>query len=402
MGQQVDGGRVLGQPHRVVQWRQQQAGADLDPLGAGGDGRGHRHQRRHVAVIHEVVLGQPHRVEAQPLRLDRQLDRLAVEVGVAALVAGWPLAGDQSVAELHGAMLATIRSAVAYAPLMTLYRLADDPPTLVDPVMIACFDGWVDAAEAASSAVAHVAADAEPMVTFDPDAIFDYRSRRPVLDVQDGRLSDLRWPELAIRHVPVDGRDLLIFSGAEPDLRWQELASDVVALVASLGVALWVSLGAVPGAVAHTMPVPVMATASQDGLLGQRTPPGPEGLLRVPSAALSAMEMAVSGSGIPAIGFFAQVPPYASIGYTAASIALLERLGRHLEVDLQMDDLHEEEREQRARYDAAVAGDAMLRQTVEQLESAAGDMEEQQLPSGDELAREIERFLRHNEPDGEA
>jgi len=114
---------------------------------------------------------------------------------------------------------------------MTLYRLADDPPTLVDPVMIACFDGWVDAAEAASSAVAHVAADAEPMVTFDPDAIFDYRSRRPVLDVQDGRLSDLRWPELAIRHVPVDGRDLLIFSGAEPDLRWQELASDVAALV---------------------------------------------------------------------------------------------------------------------------------------------------------------------------
>ena len=136
--------------------------------------------------------------------------------------------------------------------------------------------------------------DAEPMVTFDPDAIFDYRSRRPVLDVQDGRLSDLRWPELAIRHVPVDGRDLLIFSGAEPDLRWQELASDVAALVASLGVALWVSLGAVPGAVAHTMPVPVMATASQDGLLGPRTPPGPEGLLRVPSAALSALEMAVS------------------------------------------------------------------------------------------------------------
>jgi hypothetical protein len=285
---------------------------------------------------------------------------------------------------------------------MTLYRLADDPPTLVDPVMIACFDGWVDAAEAASSAVAHVAADAEPMVTFDLDAIFDYRSRRPVLDVQDGRLSDLRWPELAIRHVPVEGRDLLIFSGSEPDLRWQELASDVAELVASLGVALWVSLGAVPGAVAHTMPVPVMATASQDGLLGPRTPPGPEGLLRVPSAALSAMEMAVSGSGIPAIGFFAQVPPYASIGYTAASIALLERLGRHLEVDLQMDDLHDEEHEQRARYDAAVASDAMLRQTVEQLESVAGDMEEHHLPSGDELAREIERFLRHNEPDGEA
>ena len=73
-------------------------------------GRRHRHQRRHVAVIDEVVLGQPHRVESQPLRLDRQLDRLAVEVGVAARVAGRPLAGDESVAELHGAMLPTVRS----------------------------------------------------------------------------------------------------------------------------------------------------------------------------------------------------------------------------------------------------------------------------------------------------
>src|SRR6478672_12623663 len=183
---------------------------------------------------------------------------------------------------------------------MTLYRLADDPPTLVDPVMIACFDGWVDAAEAASSAVAHVAADAEPMVTFDPDAIFDYRSRRPVLDVQDGRLSDLRWPELAIRHARVDRRDLLIFSGAEPDLRWQELATDAVALARRLNVAEWVSLGAVPGAVAHTRPVPVMATESQDGLLDE--PAGPEGLLRVPSAAPSVLEMAVTEAGTPAAG----------------------------------------------------------------------------------------------------
>jgi hypothetical protein len=284
---------------------------------------------------------------------------------------------------------------------MTMYRLVDDPPPLVDPVMIACFDGWVDAAEAASSAVAHIADDAPPLVTFDPDAIFDYRSRRPVLDVEDGRLSALSWPELAIRHVPVDGRDLLIFSGAEPDLRWQELASDVAELAGSLGVALWVSLGAVPGAVPHTIPVPVMSTASREGLLAPGSPPGPEGLLRVPSAALSALEMAVTESGIPAIGFFAQVPPYASIGYTAATIALLDRLGRHLDVDLRLEELDEQEQEQRARYDAAVAGDSMLRQTVEQLESVASDEEEERLPSGDELAREIERFLRGQHEGGD-
>src|ERR1700751_1278494 len=101
-----------------------------------------------------------------------------------------------------------------------LYRPADDPPPLSNSVMIASFDGWVDAAEAASSAVSHIAAGAPSIATFDPDAIFDYRSRRPVLDVMDGRLSDLRWPELTIRHTVVSDRDLLIFSGAEPDLRW--------------------------------------------------------------------------------------------------------------------------------------------------------------------------------------
>jgi hypothetical protein len=272
--------------------------------------------------------------------------------------------------------------------------MVDHPPQIRDAVMIASFDGWVDAAEAASSAVGRIAEEASLVATFDPDAIFDYRSRRPVLDVLDGRLSALHWPELAIRHASVGGRDLLIFTGAEPDLRWQELAADVATLCRELGVAQWVSLGSVPGAVAHTMPVPVMTTESQDDLLEPGTARGPEGLLRVPSAVLSALEMEVSATGIPAVGFFAQVPPYASIGYAAASIALLERLGRHLQIDLPIEGLREEEREQRARYDAAVSSDAMLKQTVEQLETVAGDIDEERLPSGDELAREIQRFLR--------
>jgi hypothetical protein len=276
-----------------------------------------------------------------------------------------------------------------------LYRLADDLPRLRDAVLVASFDGWVDAAEAASRAVGQVAGEATVVATFDPDAVFDYRSRRPVLDVQDGRLTELQWPELAIRHARVDRRDVLIFSGAEPDLRWQELATDAVALMRRLNVVEWVSLGAVPGAVAHTRPVPVMATASEDGLLDEAA--GPEGLLRVPSAALSVLEMAVTEAGTPAVGFYAQVPPYASIGYAAASIALVQRLSRHLSIRIDVEALFAEEREQRARYDAAVAGDAMLRETVSRLESAAGDIESEQLPSGDDLAREIERFLRRQD-----
>src|SRR5690348_4610034 len=285
-------------------------------------------------------------------------------------------------------------AAIPYAPLMPLHRLVDDPPPLQEPVLIASFDGWVDAAEAASSAVGLLAAEATLVATFDPDAVFDYRSRRPVLDVVDGRLSALHWPELAIRHTSLDDRDLLIFTGAEPDLRWRELADDVAGLCTTLGVAQWISIGSVPGAVAHTMPVPVMTTASEDDLLAPGTARGPEGLLRVPSAVLSALEMAVSATGIPSVGFFAQVPPYASIGYAAASIALLERVAAHLGIDIPMEGLREEERDQLARYDAAVRSDAMLKQTVARCSTDAGCIDEEQLPSGDDLAREIQRFLR--------
>jgi hypothetical protein len=274
----------------------------------------------------------------------------------------------------------------------------DDLPELRDAVLVASFDGWVDAAEAASGAVAHVAVDSTPVASFDADALFDYRSRRPILDVNDGRLSDLSWPELAIRHVRAGTRDLLVFAGAEPDLRWRELADDVAGLVARLGVTQWVSLGAVPAAVPHTRPVPVLATASAEGLLGAAERRGPEGLLRVPSAAISALEMAVSAGGTPAVGFFAQVPPYASVGYAAASIALLDRLAGHLGVVFDVDDLVADEREQRARYDAAMAGDAILRETVSRLEEMVGDEASERLPSGDELAREIQRFL-NDRPD---
>ena len=282
-----------------------------------------------------------------------------------------------------------------------MYRLADELPQLDSAVLVASFDGWVDAAEAASGAVAHIAAGSRPLASFDPDAMFDYRSRRPVLDVLDGRLTELRWPELSIRHARLGERDVLIFAGAEPDLRWNELAAQVVQLARRLHVREWVSLGAVPGAVPHTRPVPVMATASDARLLPPGEVAGPPGLLRVPSAALSVLEMAVSADGIPTVGFFAQVPPYASIGYAAASIALLERLGRLLGLELDTSELAEEEREQRSRYDAAVASDPVLRETVAKLETVAGELEGERLPSGDELAREIERFLRdQGEPGG--
>src|SRR4029450_6991297 len=129
------------------------------------------------------------------------------------------------------------------------------------------------------------------------------RSARTVLDVVDGRLSELTWPELTLRHRRLGGRDVLVLTGAEPDFRWRELGRDVLSIARRLGVTQWVSLGAIPTAVPPPRPVPGPAPASDEGLLQDDEQVGPAGLLRVPSAALSAIEKAVADDGMPTVGF---------------------------------------------------------------------------------------------------
>jgi hypothetical protein len=284
---------------------------------------------------------------------------------------------------------------------VALYELEPERPALQQPVLVAAFDGWVDAAGAASAAVERLGEGGTVVARFDGDQLFDYRSRRPVLDVVDGVLSELAWPELTLRHVRTGARDVLVLAGAEPDLRWRELAGDLVDLVARLGVIQWISLGAVPAAVAHTRPVPVMATASRDGLLRDETR-GPAGLLRVPAAALSAVEIAASRAGTPAVGFFAQVPPYVGQAYAAASLRLLEHLGRHLEVELPLEDLAATARVERRALDAAVARDSDMGEMIARLEALADESSasEARLPTADELASEIQRYLRDQAGDG--
>jgi hypothetical protein len=136
--------------------------------------------------------------------------------------------------------------------------------------------------------------------------------------------------------------------------------------------------------------VPILATASRDGLLNDDEQQGPAGLLRVPAAALSTVEMAVASSGIPATGFYAQVPHYVGGPFASASIAILEHAGRRLGVELPLGSLPDEAMAQRKRLDAIVQADEDSRSYVERLESV---VDNQELPTGDELVSEIERFL---------
>ena len=273
---------------------------------------------------------------------------------------------------------------------MPLYRL-DVTEELIAPAMVVAFDGWVDAGSAATVAAARIGAEGPVVATFDPDLLFDYRSRRPTLEIKDGRPSLLTWPELLMRRARVGDRDLLVLAGAEPDFRWRELSDDLVDLAMRLGVAEWISLGAIPAAVPHTRGVPVMGTASRPGLLRADVGPGPEGLLRVPAAVLSVIDMAVSRAGLPAVGYFAQVPHYVSGEYPAAAVELLRVVSLHLGEEIPPGDLAEEAWQIRMRLDAATAVDDTTRTYVERLESM---VDEARRPSGDDLISEIERFLR--------
>src|SRR3990172_7266649 len=260
-------------------------------------------------------------------------------------------------------------------PGMSLYRL-EDVPEIVAPTLIVAFDGWVDAGQASTTAAARLVEGAELVATFDADELFDYRARRPTLEILDGKPASLTWPELTVRRAHGgDGRDVLVLAGPEPDYRWRELADAAVELGRRFGVVEWISLGAIPAAVPHTRPVPILGTSSRPGLLRGDVQPGPAGMLRVPSAAISVLDLAVSGAGI-------------------AAIQLLRAVGRHIGREPALGSLPEEARELAARLDAAAVVDQSTRAYVERLEAM---VDEARLPSGDELISEIERFLREGE-----
>ena len=279
---------------------------------------------------------------------------------------------------------------------MSLYRLEEEPE-LDGPVMVAALEGWVDAGSAGTTAAAQLAEGGRVVATFDADAIYDYRARRPTLDIVDGRPTTLAWPKLEVVATRIGERDLVVLRGPEPDYRWRELTSDAIELARRLGVASWASLGAIPAAVPHTRPVPILATASAAGLLPEGIRQGPDGVLRVPSAALSVLELAAAANGMPAVGFFAQVPHYVNATYPAAAIALLTALGRHLGFDPPIGQLASRALERRNLLDAATATDEDTRAHVERLELLA---DESRLPAGDELIADIERFLREGGDEG--
>lgn len=272
---------------------------------------------------------------------------------------------------------------------MKTFDWNSEPQDSVAPALIVAFEDWVDAGGAGSAAARHIADSGELVATFDADALFDFRSHRPVLDIVDGRPTSFEMPRLTLTRRRLHERDLLILTGPEPDYRWNGFAADVRDIALKLGVVEHVSIGAIPSAIPHTAPTPVMMTASSDELLREGAPN--QGLLRVPAAAVSLIEWTLASNGIPAVGFWAQVPHYAS-PYASGAIALVRKVETHLSVTIGAGSLEEDDRAQRQALEQILSGNPEAVTYIERLESMVG---EEPIPAAENIAEEVERFLRN-------
>jgi proteasome assembly chaperone (PAC2) family protein len=275
-------------------------------------------------------------------------------------------------------------------------------PSLDRPALVLGLEGWVDAGYAAATAVNALLESArhELVATFDSDALLDQRSRRPMLRVSHGVHGGLTWPELRLlAATDTGGRSLLVLAGPEPDLRWHEWSQEVVALGLRLGVEQVVGLGAFPAPAPHTRPVRLAATASSEELAGR------VGFLpatmEVPAGAQAVLEVAFGEAGVPSIGVWARVPHYAAgTPYPEASAVLLDKLADLTGLRIDTDALREAGRKARDQIQALIEASeehsAMVRQLEQQQDNELGlsATEFTHLPTGDEIAAELERFLR--------
>ena len=268
-----------------------------------------------------------------------------------------------------------------------LHEAAD----LTDPVLVVAFEGWVGAGSVGITAAGHIAEEGPVIASFPPDLLYDYRVSRPKATFIEGALQELAWPSVTVRHRSIDGRDLLVLSGPEPNWHWQEFSIAVADLAAALGVVEQISLGGIPWAAPHTRPTVVVTTASQPDLVGDDANT-PEGKLQVPAAIALAIESYLTAQGIPAVGFWARVPHYVRGAYHPGGVALVERVAAHTGIDIPLGSLVDDASAQRRQLAAALEARPEARKMVERYEQAVEARD--QAASGQDIADEIERFLK--------
>lgn len=283
------------------------------------------------------------------------------------------------------------------------------PEGLKDPVLVVALEGWIEAGYASATAMGTLKQQIRThrLLRFDTDELLDQRARRPTMRLINGVNTELRWPRLQMRHGRDSaGQDLLVLTGPEPDMRWNAFIRALMDVVERLDVRLCVGFGAFPAAAPHTRPVSIGATATSQKLADEVG--YLEATMDIPGGVQAAIERGFAEVGRPAVGLWARVPHYAAaMPFPAAASALLETLARVTGLVIDTVELRNAGTAANAQIDQLVQNNPehveMVRRLEDQVASempmrpgrfgmAGGDLGD--LPSGDELAAELEKYLR--------
>ncbi len=276
---------------------------------------------------------------------------------------------------------------------MTNVLQVETLPELRDPVLVLALTGWLDAGLAGAGALAVLSEQLSSGRRFahaDLGDVMDLQQHRPTVAMHDGATREINWPTIELVAGRL-GRDVVLLAGPEPSLRWRELTAEIVELARCLGTSRAVTLGGIPSVASHRRPVAVLATAT-DAQLAEEI-----GAWRVdysgPVGMQTVLQVALAAAGIPGVGIWAQVPHYVSATPSPPAIrAVLERLGTITGLTVDTGALATQETSYVEGIDEGLVERPDVAQILSEIEAA--DTGEDAIPSGDEIASEIERFLR--------
>lgn len=284
-------------------------------------------------------------------------------------------------------------------------------PELKDPTLIVMLSGWIDASGAAASAMAHIINEsaARSLIEFDADTFIDFRARRPFMELREGVNTRIAWnlPEMQVG-TDNNEHDVLLLTGPEPDIAWNAFAEAVAGLAKQLNVSKCIGLGAYPFGAPHTRSVGLTATSPDPSIIERLTLS--KNSLDAPAGVEAIIEHAMHRIGIPAFCLWAQIPHYvSSMAYPAASAALIEALCLETGLSFDTSTLRQEAVVQRERLDQLVNNNPDHAEMLSKLEEAydalhgatAGAADAPlDIPSVEDLAAEVEQFLRDQQPGG--
>jgi len=272
----------------------------------------------------------------------------------------------------------------------------DGLPILRSPVAIAAFEGWNDAADASTAAIEHLEEvwQARVVAALDPEDFYDFQVNRPMITMSDGETRRIEWPttRFSVASPPGAERDVVLIRGIEPSTRWRTFCEHVLEVCHSLEVDRVVLLGALLADVPYTRPLPITGTASSKELAARYkiVPTRYEG----PTGIVGVLQEACTRAEVEAMSFWVHVPHYANNPpCPKATLALLHRVEEVLDLPVPTAELFEEATAWEQRVRAAAEQDTELGEYIRELEERDAETDMQPL-SGDEIAREFEKYLR--------